>query len=84
MITTLTHAAVNEVDLNRATQRRYDAGLELRDVRRAAMANPHNPCNPELMAAAAAHVAAAQAELDALQSQEADVATPGRTPAFDV
>ncbi len=50
----------------RAAQRRYNAGLELRTARRASMANPHDFRNSQVVAAAAAHVEAAQAELDAL------------------
>ena len=58
----------------RATQRRYDAGLALRNARRAALANPHDCRNPAIMAAAAANVVAAQEHVDSVAEQAAQSA----------
>lgn len=53
----------------RAAHRRHDAGLVLRDARRAALANPHDLRNPAIVSATAARVVTAQERLDLLNDQ---------------
>lgn len=68
-----TGIATSPADL--AEQRRYDAGLDLRAARRAALADPFSCHNGARIAQATAAVDAAQADLDALQNHSDQTAS---------